>query len=33
MKETHEPLMQLLARKELRDRYGLEDGGLDLLFF
>ncbi|MCJ1248612.1 hypothetical protein MMC30_005830 [Trapelia coarctata] len=33
MKETQEPLMRLLARKELRDRYGMEDGGLDLLFF
>ena len=33
MKETQEPLMRLLGRKELRDRYGMDDGGLDLLFF
>lgn len=33
MRETQEPLMRLLTRKELKDRYGLENGGLELLFF
>jgi len=33
MQETQEPLMRLLTRKELKDRYGMEDGGLELLFF
>lgn len=33
MRDTQEPLMRLLTRKELKDRYGLENGGLELLFF
>ncbi|MCJ1411984.1 hypothetical protein MMC19_006076 [Ptychographa xylographoides] len=33
MKESQEPLMQLLTRKEFTDRYERADGGIDLLFF
>lgn len=34
MKETQIPLVQLLTRKEIRERYSIEGGGrVDLLFF
>ncbi|MCJ1323271.1 hypothetical protein MMC15_008626, partial [Xylographa vitiligo] len=33
MKETFEPLIQLLTRKDIKSRYIKEDGGVDLLFF
>jgi len=34
MKETHGPLMHLLNRPELKERYGAgNDGGVDLLFY
>ncbi|MCJ1383255.1 hypothetical protein MMC17_006368 [Xylographa soralifera] len=33
MKETFEPLVQLLTRTEIRSRYIKEEGGVDLLFF
>lgn len=33
MKETQIPLMQLLNRKGLKDRYGTTSGGVDLIFY
>lgn len=33
MKETQQPLMQLLNRDEIKNRYGKEQGGIDLLFY
>ncbi|KJY01903.1 hypothetical protein TI39_contig273g00002 [Zymoseptoria brevis] len=33
MKETHGPLAQLLARKELKERYTSEEGKIELLFY
>ena len=33
MKETQIPLVQLLTRPELRERYGDSDGKVELLFF
>lgn len=33
MKETQLPLMQLLTRPAFKERYGLDKGGIELLFF
>ena len=33
MKETQQPLMQLLNRTELKSRYGRANNGIDLLFY
>lgn len=33
MKETHEPLVCLLTRSELKERYGSRDDQIQLLFF
>lgn len=33
MKETHLPLLQLLTKPELRDRYGAKEKGIQLLVF
>ena len=33
MKETFEPLVQLLTRTDLKNLYNKKDGGVDLLFF
>ena len=33
MKETQTPLVQLLTRKELKEKYGDGDGKVELLFF
>jgi protein CMS1 len=33
MRETQMPLTQWLNRKELKDRYGQESNGIDLLFY
>ncbi|KAL1998604.1 hypothetical protein VTN02DRAFT_5908 [Thermoascus thermophilus] len=33
MKETHLPLLQLLTRPELRERYGVEKNGVKILVF
>jgi len=33
MKETQVPLMQLLSREDLKKRYSLTEGGVDLLFY
>ena len=33
MKETQQPLMQLLNRIELKSRYGRANDGIDLLFY
>jgi protein CMS1 len=33
MRETLQPLMRLLNRPDFRERYGLGDSGLKLLFY
>lgn len=33
MKDTQPPLVQLLSRRDLKDRYGAEDGKVELLFY
>lgn len=33
MKETQQPLMRLLNREQLKNRYGKEQDGIDLLFY
>lgn len=33
MKETQTPLVQLLARQHLKERYGTGEGKIELLFY